>query len=721
MQETKQSLAELGLKDKYRSGDDDLVKDFYIPCLTVSSSYDRAVGYFTSTALALATQGLKPFINRGGLIRVIASPRLNEDDARDIEAGYEEREIIERALLRGINELVATERYSRQLGLVGRLIADGQLEMKIAFMKRLGGVGMYHEKIAIFRDDFSEVVATCGSNNESYNALESNFESLQSFRSWKSEDVARLEGIISDFERLWEDQTSSLNVIAFPSVAVERLITIGKFSRLVDADLDFTAEPLDEASESVEKSPSTDQMRSNPQIPDDIDIRGYQNEAINKWFASNGRGLWKMATGTGKTITALAAITKLQEFLTKSNTNLLVLILCPYTHLVDQWAEEARHFGMRPLLCLGSRSDWMPTLEAALAGSNVGSLPFLPVIATNKTFSGDAFQELFRKRSAAMLLIADEVHNLGALGLSKLLPAEADYRLGLSATPERWFDDSGSEALRNYFGETVFELGLKEALEMGALTRYHYYPVLVTLDPDEHEEYVKLSLQIARLVGMGTAEIDGERAEGALKLLLMKRANLLGNASGKIPAFKTEVRRFSDRWFQLVYCSDAGAGQFSGGERQINAVVRVLGQEMGLSVNSYTYQNSRDERRQLLKRFGSGDDLRFLVSMKCLDEGVDIPDARVAYLLASSTNPRQFIQRRGRILRRAEGKTRADIVDFIAVPPESPPTPQTDEIEKRLLRRELSRVIEFANLAENGPEALGTLLELRKRYNLLDI
>ena len=219
-------------------------------------------------------------------------------------------------------------------------------------------------------------------------------------------------------------------------------------------------------------------------------------------------------------------------------------------------------------------------------------------------------------------------------------------------------------------------------------------------------------------------DADVDRLEGPVKLNMLERARLLGHAAGKVPALRREMSARSDDWFQLVYCAEGNPPvvpehqSFEG--RQIDQVLRVVGRDLGLSANTYTSETSRSDRRRLLERFGSGDDLRVLISMRCLDEGVDIPDARTAYLLASSTNPRQFIQRRGRILRRAPGKTHADIVDFVAVPAASG-SGSLPAVENQLLERELARVKEFAALAQNEAQAMQSLLEIRRRHNLLDI
>lgn len=711
------SLKNLALSDAYRSDRNNLVADFYAPCLAEAESYDRAVGYFTSHSLALAGQGLARLVEREGKIRIIASPHLNEDDTQDIEKGYALREVVEQSLVRELDSGATTQWERDQLGILGRLIADGRLDIKIAFLVNDRRLGLYHEKIGIFCDPDGNRVAFVGSSNETGNALLLNFESFEVYRSWVQGEEARVMRLQRDFNDLWEDRTENLQIFEFPDVASDMLVRCAS----PEVALNARSEP-DEEVPPLLPSPSPGGY-GQPEHPANLEVRPYQEEAIANWFSAGG-GILRMATGTGKTITALSAMTRTASALRSRSMPLVVMVLCPYQHLVDQWSSEAAAFGVQPLQCLGSYRDWFSELESALSAVRGGSLPFLMVVATNDTFRRRPFQTLLGNLDSPLLLIADEMHNLGAAGIREHFPENANYRLGLSATPERWFDDEGTEALSSYFGPVVFELGLADAIAQGALCPYRYHPVPVALSADEQDRYDFLSAEIARLTaGMGR-DADVDRLEGPVKLKMLERARLLGHAAGKVPALRREMSARSDDWFQLVYCAEGNPPVVSEHQslegRQIDQVLRVVGRDLGLSANTYTSETSRSDRRRLLERFGSGGDLRVLISMRCLDEGVDIPDARIAYLLASSTNPRQFIQRRGRILRRAPGKTHADIVDFVAVPAASG-SGSLPAVENQLLERELARVKEFAALAQNEAQAMQSLLEIRRRHNLLVI
>ena len=717
-------LMGLELKDVYRSDRDNLLRDFYNPCISQTVAYDRAVGYFTSTSLVLATQGVTELERRGGKMRIIASPHLSDEDAEQIAAGYEYRQVVEQAIVRELDQRPESSQLDVKLGQLGRLVAEGFLEFKIAFVVRDGQVGIYHEKLAVFLDEAGDAVATSGSSNETKSAYLANFESFEVFRSWEQEDVRRVRRIQTDFEALWMDKTPNLKILEFPDVAKDRLVSLSTTSRGVHAfelgDIDDEADDAPRIWEAQE-----DLNDGLPAIPSTLELRGYQEEAIQSWLSTNGRGMWEMATGTGKTITALAAMSRVARFLNEQPEPrpMVVVVTVPFQHLVDQWAEEFEAFGVRPVVCMGNRDSWITQLQASQERLRSGATRFLAVVTANRTFSLDAWQQVFDPGAAVMMLIGDEAHNLGSQSMLSALPDRAQYRLGLSATPDRWFDDDGTAKLVDYFGDVTFTLGMRQALAIGALTPYRYHPVVIELDPEEHARYIELSYEISKVAAFGNDELTSQSGGNSrLEMLLFERSRLLGAASGKLPALRIWIERFKDSWFQLVYCAETSLpGPDGQEERQIDAATRLIGHDLGLTANVYFSETPRAERRALLRRFEAGDDLRVLVSMRCLDEGVDIPDARVAYLIGSSTNPRQFIQRRGRILRRAPGKDSADIVDFVVVPPGDTADPVIWEVERRLLRRELARVVEFASLALNGPDAMGTLLSLRQKYQLLDM
>jgi DNA phosphorothioation system restriction enzyme len=710
-------LADLGLEIRYRSNEHNLLEDFYLPCLREAEEYDRAVGFFSSYALSAAAAGLPPFIHRGGRMRLVASPELSPDDADAIAAGYRARDdVIEEALLRALDTANQPDPIKERLGFLAWLIAEKLLEIKIALVTADGQPGIYHEKIGIFKDADEDKVVFQGSANESLGGLVANFESVYVFRSWVEAERERTELLAADFDQLWQNRTRNLEVFDFPDAAKQELLRL----RPRNAPQRDPYEPPEDAPEiEAEKPPPAE-----PQLPAGLTVRDYQRDAMRAWFKADGRGLLQMATGTGKTVVALATSERLYDAFRRRNEPLLAIVLCPLQHLVTQWAEAARDFGMRPVLCFQSRQRWFDDLAGLITDIGAGYSPFGIAIATNATFQSDDFQALLARAPANTMLIVDEVHNVGASKLRTLLPEHIRFRLGLSATPERWYDDEGTTALRDYFGDVVYELGLEQAIGLGALTPYDYYPEVVYLYGAELEDYLELTEKISRLATYEDAAFGSESENPALRALLVRRARILASASGKLPVLRRVVEPFRATTHNLFYCGDGRVEDDTGHEgiRQIDAVVRLLGRDAGMHVNSYTQENYLQERDVLRERFAAGS-LQGLVAIRCLDEGVDIPETRRAFILASSTNPRQFIQRRGRILRLSpeSGKTSASIHDFLVVPPPDAVEPSLMKAERRLVQRELTRVALFAKLARNGPQAMGQLEDLRKRYDLLHV
>lgn len=450
-----------------------------------------------------------------------------------------------------------------------------------------------------------------------------------------------------------------------------------------------------------------------PRLPPSIQLREYQKQAVANWFGNAGRGTLKMATGSGKTIAALAIALELYQ---KIGLQVL-LIVCPYRHLVSQWARESEKFGLEPILAFESVTGWQSQLSTQLYNIRAGNQAFLTVITTNSTLMGQGLQSQLKYFPEKTLIVGDEAHNLGAPKLEQSLPRNIGLRLGLSATPERYFDEIGTEFIFDYFGKVIQpELTLKDAISQGALVHYQYYPILVDLTESESYAYSRLTTRIGWII----SSKENIKNNETLTALLMQRARLVGCAANKLVALKQLMSDRTNTHHTLFYCGDGTIEGAVSNEstRQIAAVVKLLGAELNYRVNTYTAETPLSQREELRRQFENGD-LQGLVAIRCLDEGVDIPAIKSAVILASSSNPRQFIQRRGRILRPYPGKQRATLFDMIVVPPEL--DRQTWEVERNLLRKELKRFIEFADLADNAGEARSTLLTLQKQYGLLDL
>ena len=472
------------------------------------------------------------------------------------------------------------------------------------------------------------------------------------------------------------------------------------------------------------------------QRPDWIEERPYQKEAIRNWLDQGGKGILNMATGTGKTVTALLAAETVAESI---DNKLALIIAVPYQHLVDQWKEDLQDFDIGPVLAYQSRMKWQERLEREILEFNIGVRDTLVVITTHRTFASDPFQaELQRLRSPGQMLIADEVHHLGAPSIKEALPDSVPLRLGLSATPERWYDEEGTEELMAYFGGGVaFEYSLQEAIADGSLCEYYYVPHIIELTDDEIVEYLKLSRKIAKLASRMDSDLGDTdlQSNTSLKHVLFKRARLVGTAKNKLARLVGLLEQEKEGISHtLIYCGDGSIESDVHGEteRHVDATVETLRSELNLTARKFTAEVSQSERQELLNQFGTGE-ISALVAIRCLDEGVDVPATKKAYILASSSNPRQFIQRRGRILRKYPDKQYSVIHDFIVRPPE-PVTSTIDNseefgTERALIRKELERVSMFAEAARNHPDAdirgvptdSNSLQELKRKFNLLEM
>ncbi len=468
--------------------------------------------------------------------------------------------------------------------------------------------------------------------------------------------------------------------------------------------------------------------------PDWLEARPYQTEAISAWMENRGQGILNMATGTGKTITALLASSKLAEL---QDGELALVVAAPYQHLVDQWVEEMQDFNLSPIRVYQSRTTWTDDLTRSITEFNSGGREVLPIVTTHTTFASNHFQRILsRLNGAKTMLIVDEVHHVGAPHLRQSLPTAIRARLGLSATPNRWYDEEGTNALMRYFSSgVVFEYGLDEAIQNNFLTKYYYVPHLISLTDDEQEEYLALSKAIGRRAASVSGDIGdaGAQSDEALKQLLFKRARLIGSAKNKLAVLSDLLKRQTEIHHTLVYCGDGQVGD-EGKEtkRQLEAVTELLGKELNIKTHQFTYEEDQETREHLLSDFEEGV-IEALVAIRCLDEGVDVPATQTAFVLASSTNPRQFIQRRGRILRTHPDKKHAVIHDFVVTPPmEVRNETKEDSIfntERRLVKKELERLSTFADSAINHPDATlnsiptteGSITELKRDFNLLDI
>jgi len=678
------SFRDLNLQISYDSDSDDVLNEFYIPVLSRAKRYNRLAGFFTSSALAVAAKGIAQFIQNNGKMKIIVGAKLQKADVQAILDGKENTEKILSAVMLKDFENIADEIAEDHVKALAWLVAKRDLEIKVAVLfdnrgqpidfETASQIGLFHQKIGVLEDNQGNFLSFSGSINETASAWLNNVEEFKIFRSWVDGELAHLQSDTQKFDKYWYGQTERLRIYEIPMAVKQKLIDIA---------------PID--------IKSLKKICGNS-LPS---LRDYQKDAINAWLSNSGRGILEMATATGKTFTALGCLIKLLQ----EKKKMVVVITCPFIHLTAQWKENLATFNIKGVIEAFSNSTvWSNELANKIFDFNNDCLDNIVIITTHDTFSSSKFINQVGSVTGEKILIADEVHGLGSLERQKGLLEDYQYRLGLSATPSRWFDEDGTQTLITYFDKTVYQFPLEKAIECGFLTKYEYYPIFVELDAEEMEQYRKITKSIA--IQLQQEKNKAKRNELA-DLFRFQRQNIIINASQKYNALSGILDKLTDLDHCLIYCSD----------QQISEVQNELNRR-GIIQHKFTCEESLNERTTLLQSFDQGNH-RVLVAMKCLDEGVDVPSTKTAILMASSTNPREFIQRRGRVLRLYPGKSKSTIYDIIVVPDISE---QTDPIffglETGIMNKEINRYIEFARLAINSGEAYAKLVPIAAKYHI---
>ena len=640
--------------------------------------------------LVLISQGLAALIEAGGKMRLVASPYLLPEDIKAIKKGLKQREeVVSQAIIKEF-ETVSQDR----LACLSWLLSQGVLDIKLAVANNFQDPGLYHEKFGVLSDSNNNRVAFTGSVNETKSGLVSNFESIEVFCSWRGEEVNRVERIADNFEKLWSNDTPKAEVIDFPEAAACKLLEYRPYTQpKVDRKPKQQQKQKLVAEDKNEYKLGEENQQSLHGL--DITLRSYQEEALIKFKSANYKGILAMATGAGKTITALACASSIRDLD-------LIIVVVPIKDLVQQWMDELDKLTdfYYPIAAVGRSNIWRDTLyrKLRLIHGNVQAVKRLPTVLVG-TYSGlskSTVAELIEDAGGLpekSLIIADEVHTAGAQQYRRILRDDFTYRLGLSATPIRPHDEEGTEFVLNYFGDIVYELDLEQAIKLGILCEYEYYVYVVTLTDAENEEYQKLTKKIVKLLRSGN-----DKVSGSINRLSIERSRIIKSASEKI-AILDHIIQDHPLNRGMIYCADID---------QADIVCHRLSQQ-GISVSRFTSKEDK-QRTQILQKFSQGR-LDALVAVKCLDEGVNIPAAQEAIILASDTSERQFIQRRGRILRKAPGKDKAILIDILVVPP-------IGDERAKLITSEVKRIKHFTQTASNRASIITKLGNELSHYGI---
>lgn len=729
---------------------------FFSECLCNSVSFDLSLGFFSSTAIRTLACGFATFIYNGGKMRLIINNILSEDDKNTLLRATD-GEIIPSFDLSDIAKLrESLSAYDRQFfDCIAFLIANNRIEILV--VEPNNGRGISHTKSGVFFDG-NNYVAFNGSCNFTKTALLDNIESVDAYCDWDGGVfVAKIDNIKQEFESKYDKSDDTVRYVD----PIDIIISIKNFFKekemsellkqekdLIEKEITFQSptQPirenikhiLDKAKLRLDKIiVKSESIKNLPKFPWNSEARDYQKLAFENWKANNQKGLFAMATGTGKTITSLNCLLEIY----KKTGYYKAIILVPTITLLEQWVGECRKFNFNNIFRVYSKNNnWRNDVDTLVLQEKLGGKDekvSYVIISTYASFAKDnVFTHLNEFSKARLLLIADEAHNMGSGQIrSKLMAVKYGRRIGLSATPERQFDDEGNKALLSFFGaeeKYTYEYSMAEAIENEVLCRYLYYPHIVRLTDSEMDAYAELSVKIAKF-----ASFEGELKKGdsVLTALLLKRKRIIHKASQKKHCFEKIIKGLYEEnrslKYTLVYVPEGNepddvADIFSDRETvaedsesqhlidQYSAIVRDV--HPRATVKQFT--SASGDRERTLEEFAAGR-LEVLTSMKCLDEGVDVPQSQVAIFCASTGNPRQFIQRRGRILRQSKAthKHLAIIHDLVVVPEINRLT-ESYNLEKNMIKTELNRVRNFALLAENSNNTLKVLDEIFNYYNL---
>lgn len=676
-------LNDFEFRSSYNKIDHDIAEDFYLPCMRNSVRYDRITGYFGSAIYVIAWDALKEFVSNDGKIRIICSPFISEEDARALSEGNQAKvdEIIQNSLLSELQRMLSASYLAKPSKLLACLISTGTITVKLAIPNEFAHPSvkqLFHDKVGIFQDIIGNRVGFRGSLNETYSGLSNsgNVESIDVFQSWDGgKESVRAEEAAAFFERVWQGETDTTLLCELPAKVKEQ---ISKMATDVQWE-----ELLDEVKTDVKKGckwlpPSNTEKKRK--------LRDHQYAALEAWAANNYRGIFEHATGSGKTFTAICAI---RDALMRHKA---VIVLVPSVGLLEQWESELQKsitdIKINFLICGTGHALWRKSgiLEAWTAP---GTRNNTVVVATMDTAAGDRFLSSITQ-GEHLLVVADEVHRIGSQQRSKFLTVNAGERLGLSATPIRYGDPEGTKAIMDYFGGVVEPIyTLQDAIHDDVLTKYFYYPTTMHLSISEQDDWNELTKKInklyAQLMSSGRDTKDCF-SNFRLSNLMLQRARIVKNAAQKVSIAGEIIDthyKSGQKW--IVYCDN---------KVQLNEVLKLL---LAKKIDAYEYHSEmtgdKNETLDYFSTFGG-----VLVSIRCLDEGIDIPSTTHALILASSKNPREFIQRRGRILRKSDGKNFAYLYDVVVTPNGEM---QDDTKTVSIIESELSRAIQFGEWAEN--------------------
>ena len=716
----------------YKSGSENEPMQFYLEGLANSTEFQLLLGYFSSAAINLLSVGFATFISKGGKMRMVINHLLSKKDkeamikAENFESSNKVFDLSDVVSLGKILDDYDTHFFE----CLAYLIAEKRIEIKV--IKPKSGKGIAHYKSGVFSDG-ENYVGYKASCNFTLFGLSENLEELEAFLSWENGRSNKLiKKQLKVIDTYFTEKDDDVEYLSADEIEVAIRDKFGKkdINELIVQEEELLKKKMSliknrKLKDTIIKlHDGIDKIRRSPKFPYKEGPREYQVAAYESWVCNNYKGIFAMATGTGKTITSLNCL--LNEY--QKDKSYKAIIVVPTIALLEQWKKECLKFNFKNIITVSSKENWNNNLAFFNTASKLIETSFI-VIVTYASLGKSKFQSHFNQLPNETLFIADEVHNMGSQGILKLLPKiHLEKRIGLSATPHRKFDEEGNEAIENFFNDKspyVVSYSMKQALDVGWLSQYSYHPHVVSLNEAELKEYIKISNQLLMHIDPKTHTY---KKSTLVDMLLLARKRIIHKAENKICAFKeilrSEFRRKGNLKYTLVYVPEGLEPDYSETDVDtetdedislINEYTReVSTTDDSLMVKQYTA--SSKNREQILKDYEEGK-VHVLTSMKCLDEGVDVPRSELAIFCSSTGNPRQFIQRRGRVLRLHKDKVHAMIHDLVVVP-EISVKESNYNMERNLVKKELERVVDFSNLAMNKMDTYESLKSVLNYYNL---
>ncbi|MGV9141432.1 MAG: DEAD/DEAH box helicase family protein [Promethearchaeota archaeon] len=684
----------LKIKPSYDSDEDDALNEFYIPVLKECVDYKRLAGFFSSTSLAVAAKGIRGLIENNGKMKLLAGAYLSKEDVESIRKAQESpEEVIKDFIYRDLDS-IENQLVKNHIMALGWLIANERLEIRVAIIKSLDGSildaesikkrGIFHQKVGILKDYEGKKISFSGSINETASAWKNNVEEFKVFRDWVEIENLHFQSDQNKFERYWNGNSRRFDVLEVPQAVKRRLIKMA---------------PKDVYELKLEPDKLTTKKKIKPWP--------HQRKAIDALKNNSFKGIFKMATGTGKTYTALLSLQ--QYFEDKKKYKNRILIIVPQHALLEQWVEDLRKFIPREdfILHYDSKVNENSKREARkhwrYKFDKNDEFNIYLVISIDSVNNFKPFKEYIPD-----FVIGDEIHSYGTKKRLKILNeqlGEVMYRLGMSATPERFYDLEGTEGLLDYFGSIIFSYGIKRAQKDGVLSEYNYYPYLVKLTKEEEETINELTKKIGKEIAINFKKEISEKEDvlnSKIEKLLRERANKIKKSENKLNALRDILKDYNGKLKQcIVYCEDRG---------QLNKVKKIFDE---MKIDSYIIYHSKVINREVALDIFKKENCNYILSIGCLDQGINIPSCESLILLSSSRNPRQYIQRRGRVLRNPPYKIKpiVKIFDILVFPQ------NIKEEYRGLIMNQLIRAWEFIRCSQS-PEAKIGLNKVMKDYNI---